>query len=910
MKKVITLAINNFRFNLDIEKDDYSPKFKVKQYDTAIFYVNLFKNNIQFSVSNETIKMFVKKSDGTIVYQEDSISIQNDTVKINVNNQALVCSGLTYAELEFKSSDGQVTSSTFVYEVKEKVGSDKAIESVTDIATLDKLKKYMEDAKKELERFKNDLSKIEDLVANKDKLEGQNKEAKENIVELGKVLEDANNISSDEGKYIVGNNIISESTNGYIQDLKLYGRSLVNVTSGELPKQGSCAFESIIATELKRELKVTQAGSCVILRKGNFKKNTEYTIVADIKYVSSVNDLSFSFHDGITNSFTIDMKSVKKVNGSDYATYVVNLNTGNADVDAVVIGYHGSLPVDSVLGVTKVLGLEGNYTQIPPSHFEGILSSGNGNGIEVSSIKSDGNLFDSSTITKGKALNTNGTDTTIVNENAYISDFIRCFKGIKYNTNRNQYGTVWNIYDKDRRFVKQHTSTKVLTADIDGFLKVHCVYTDKTPEEFMINIGDKDIDYEPFKQDKKTILFKDTDNNWKPILNFRGINENNCDTLESNNYHKFIKSIVFNNNSGWFLNDTTKTNTVQFSKILSDCEVLNNNPNVISDKFKNKFIYGLDEEGIFISRKDSSSNGAVYIRINRSKLETPDVEGFGKWLQNNNVTMLYKLNKEEVYECLDISTRAFRNKTMLSIDSGVIDPDISYYVPTGFLSADNSISEKVETLDKYSEKNTTDIDKLNSNLEQNYFNINLGSVTDFNTATKEGKHIVGSAGDIPHAPYIDPGMGIYGILEVLYKGNECIQRFTSNICKMFVRFRNYKGDWSTWNRTVSDKDFTSNIDSQGTGYQYLPNGTLIQWGTTTVNFDSVKGSAIIRYPITYKEYCKCTGNLESNDYGSYSETNAVVGGQTLSQGFCEVSDINGSSRAGKIARVTWIVIGR
>ncbi|MDU2094806.1 MAG: hypothetical protein E7E88_15320 [Clostridium perfringens] len=904
------MAINNFRFNLDIEKDDYSPKFKVKQYDTAIFYVNLFKNNIQFSVSNETIKMFVKKSDGTIVYQEDSISIQNDTVKINVNNQALVCSGLTYAELEFKSSDGQVTSSTFVYEVKEKVGSDKAIESVTDIATLDKLKKYMEDAKKELERFKNDLSKIEDLVANKDKLEGQNKEAKENIVELGKVLEDANNISSDEGKYIVGNNIISESTNGYIQDLKLYGRSLVNVTSGELPKQGSCAFESIIATELKRELKVTQAGSCVILRKGNFKKNTEYTIVADIKYVSSVNDLSFSFHDGITNSFTIDMKSVKKVNGSDYATYVVNLNTGNADVDAVVIGYHGSLPVDSVLGVTKVLGLEGNYTQIPPSHFEGILSSGNGNGIEVSSIKSDGNLFDSSTITKGKALNTNGTDTTIVNENAYISDFIRCFKGIKYNTNRNQYGTVWNIYDKDRRFVKQHTSTKVLTADIDGFLKVHCVYTDKTPEEFMINIGDKDIDYEPFKQDKKTILFKDTDNNWKPILNFRGINENNCDTLESNNYHKFIKSIVFNNNSGWFLNDTTKTNTVQFSKILSDCEVLNNNPNVISDKFKNKFIYGLDEEGIFISRKDSSSNGAVYIRINRSKLETPDVEGFGKWLQNNNVTMLYKLNKEEVYECLDISTRAFRNKTMLSIDSGVIDPDISYYVPTGFLSADNSISEKVETLDKYSEKNTTDIDKLNSNLEQNYFNINLGSVTDFNTATKEGKHIVGSAGDIPHAPYIDPGMGIYGILEVLYKGNECIQRFTSNICKMFVRFRNYKGDWSTWNRTVSDKDFTSNIDSQGTGYQYLPNGTLIQWGTTTVNFDSVKGSAIIRYPITYKEYCKCTGNLESNDYGSYSETNAVVGGQTLSQGFCEVSDINGSSRAGKIARVTWIVIGR
>ncbi|MDB8986962.1 BppU family phage baseplate upper protein, partial [Parabacteroides merdae] len=157
---MITLAINNFHFKLDIEREDYIPKFRLKQYDTAIFYVSLYKNGLPYNFENQQIKMFVKKQDGTIVYQEDNISIEDDEVKINVKNQALVCSGLTYAELEFKSSDGQVTSSTFLYEVKEKVGSDKAIESVTDIATLDKLKKYMEDAKKELERFKIELSKI------------------------------------------------------------------------------------------------------------------------------------------------------------------------------------------------------------------------------------------------------------------------------------------------------------------------------------------------------------------------------------------------------------------------------------------------------------------------------------------------------------------------------------------------------------------------------------------------------------------------------------------------------------------------------------------------------------------------------------------------------------------------------
>lgn len=660
------MAINNFQFKLDIEKEDYIPKFRLKQYDTAIFYVSLYKNGLPYHFENEQIKMFVKKTDGTIVYQEDNISIQDDTVKINVNNQALVCSGLTYAELEFKSSDGQVTSSTFLYEVKEKVGSDTAIESVTDIATLDKLKKYMEDAKKELEKFKNDLSKIEDLVANKDKLEGQNKEAKENIVGLEKILEDANNITSDEGKYIVGNNIVSESTNGYIQDLKLYGRSLVNVTSGELPKQGSCAFESIIATELKRELKVTQAGSCVILRKGNFKKNTEYTIVADIKYVSSVNDLSFSFHDGITNSFTIDMKSVKKVNGSDYATYVVNLNTGNADVDAVVIGYHGSLPVDSVLGVTKVLGLEGNYTQIPPSHFEGILSSGNGNEIEVLSRKEDGNIFNINAIPDAKA-NGSGDLTWTINGNRMEATTTRTYqvnywyhikvaKGERYTLSAKDLKAYTHIYEGkvvahtnaqykggiNTTTIKKFSFTsnsEYITLRVTNELELGNCFV----EELMLTMGEDAKPYVKYEADKKTILFKDTDNNWKPILNFRGINENNCDIIDStkNKYTKVIKETTEKGEGNWQVADGSKPSTIMFLRMFTDsekCEMLNNNTNVLCDKFKSKYVYSLDEEGIFINRTTESSNGGLYIRINQNKLETKDIAGFKKWLQNNNTT--------------------------------------------------------------------------------------------------------------------------------------------------------------------------------------------------------------------------------------------------------------------------------
>ena len=223
------MAVNNFHFKLDIEREDHIPKFRLKQYDTAIFYASLYKNGLPYHFEGEKIKMFVKKADGTIVYQEDNITIQDDEVKINVKNQALTASGLTYAELELRSTSGQVTTATFLFEVREKVGSDKAIESITDICTLEKLDRYVGQAKKELDKFKQELSKLEDLVANKDKLEGQNTEAKVNIKGLERVLEQANNIVSNGGKKVTGNNVITDSSNGFIQDIKLTGKTLVNI---------------------------------------------------------------------------------------------------------------------------------------------------------------------------------------------------------------------------------------------------------------------------------------------------------------------------------------------------------------------------------------------------------------------------------------------------------------------------------------------------------------------------------------------------------------------------------------------------------------------------------------------------------------------------------------------------------
>lgn len=426
------------------------------------------------------------------------------------------------------------------------------------------------------------------------------------------------------------------------------------------------------------------------MRRGVFKRNTDYTIIAKVKYISSVNDFSFSFKQ-IDGSYTISQTNVKKNNTSEYADYVVKLNTSNYDIESIVIGYHASLPIDSILGVKDVLVLEGDYARNPPQYFEGIASVGNGNEIEVSSIKSDGNLFDASTITKGKALNTNGTDTTIINENAYISDFIRCFKGVKYNTNRNQYGTVWNLYDNNRKFVKQYTSTKVLTADIDGFLKVHCVYTDKTPEEFMINIGDKDIDYTPLRQDKKAIVFKDTDNQWKPVTQLKGIDLTACDTIEKHNdgkhyLHIRTEKIVLNGgiNESWVKSATEKPNHCIFVlngvnvKLYSKC---------LSSRFNyDKLIWEKDAPGVTVG--DKRLDYFVPNSINT-------IELWKQNLQQNNETIIIVRDKELVYEVNPLELESFDRITLWLILSGVVAPPSNFKITSSLPNFLQNVEDRV-----------------------------------------------------------------------------------------------------------------------------------------------------------------------------------------------------------------------
>ncbi|WP_057541421.1 pyocin knob domain-containing protein, partial [Paraclostridium sordellii] len=231
------------------------------------------------------------------------------------------------------------------------------------------------------------------------------------------------------------------------------------------------------------------------------------------------------------------------------------------------------------------------------------------------------------------------------------------------------------------------------------------------------------------------------------------------------------------------------------------------------------------------------------------------------------------------------------------------------YIPSSFVSSDSSISEKLENVDDSLLKLMFDF--ISHNHDERYDLKNVGSVTDFNTALEPGRYYVFKEGSsIPNAPY---NGNIYGALEVFHTNDtELMQRFTSANGKIYIRIKNFEGTWWKWSNMPTIGDFSWDFNnSTGTGFQKLPSGMIIQFGTTKIGFNdnSCIGTAKIYYPLAFTKFCKCTGNLETNDYGGYNETNAIVGGQTLSNGYAEVRDIQGRPRTGYTATVTWIAIG-
>ncbi len=506
------------------------------------------------------------------------------------------------------------------------------------------------------------------------------------------------------------NNLIIENTSdGYIENIKLEGKTLVNLwgnkasdffLSGQATFNEETGYVELTSTSHRYSNVFTKYT-------GNLKPNTLYTIIVDVVEntfaKSDIPILKISSSDP-TQGYSC-FNETRNVNGGRTGKFVFTITT-ISDFSNVNIGLRTFVDnINSEVGCKlkfRIIILEGDHTQNPPNYFEGLKSVGEDvDKISILSIKGDGNLanmYGGYTIpnvdifTNGGSLTYNATNSyhrykfkrvnfiegekytvvlkgnncRLLYNNGVLSSTNVVTNGIKYKTFIAQKGSYCESLE--------NSNLGACTVRIDGIW----IYKGEYDERKHI----------PYKEHKKE-LYKDVDGIWKkPVLREWDSIEKHADGKYY--YHKRSEEMVLNGSENWTLRtDRELENSVvlQLNNIIPKYAV--DNVNIITDKFNSTTSILTDEaEGIYLT-KDSTA----LLRVNKSKLTTQDVQGFKQWLQGNNVTVVYQLAQEEVYECLPIPVASYKGETTYRIEGGVIAPTSSFALDYSLSNAVNRISD-------------------------------------------------------------------------------------------------------------------------------------------------------------------------------------------------------------------------
>lgn len=119
--------------------------------------------------------------------------------------------------------------------------------------------------------------------------------------------------------------------------------------------------------------------------------------------------------------------------------------------------------------------------------------------------------------------------------------------------------------------------------------------------------------------------------------------------LAEDGIHHKRKQVILNakTSENWYLgktsDDTWKTDV--FCLQLLNVSKINFSVTILSNYFKNKLVWSIDNEGIFLQ----SSNETLIVRLNKDRLEIPSsVDSFKTWLSTHNIIVEYELAQEEI----------------------------------------------------------------------------------------------------------------------------------------------------------------------------------------------------------------------------------------------------------------------
>ena len=478
---------------------------------------------------------------------------------------------------------------------------------------------------------------------------------------------------------------VEATSNGYFEDVKLEGKTLVNLVKGG---------------DVEKSIGVSGG----TLSKYNYltplKNNTLYTVILNIDAPDEdLTKLSISLNGGSFGHVN------KCINGISCFTLTTNETPHNEIWVYFTVG-------STIVGTPKlsnVVVLEGDHTQNPPSYFEGLKSVGQDvDEIVVLSRKEDGNLFDG-TLEVG-SLNASGdtswrpyakTGLIRVKPSSEVICKIGKYKG----ENATSTDIRMAEYDMNKKFIKFSGGTyKATVSDKTHYVKFakkletsDANRVDISAVSDVVVVYGNELHDIPHQSDKKRLLFYNEESQtWeKPILR-------EWDSIEKHSngkyyYHQRSGEVVLNGSEEWGEFPKPFENTIAF-QLHMPLVKHTTDVGIVADKIQGVSHLKVNNEDVEgISLWDSQS--FIRFRINKSKLSTQDVQGFKQWLQANNVTVVYQLAQEKVYECTNIDLITYEGETNYIVESGVITPKSILKVHNNISNVVKILQEKVSLLE-------------------------------------------------------------------------------------------------------------------------------------------------------------------------------------------------------------------
>ncbi|HSQ87206.1 hypothetical protein, partial [Romboutsia sp.] len=516
---------------------------------------------------------------------------------------------------------------------------------------------------------------------------------------------------------------IDDTANGYLTDVKLEGRTLVNkVTNGNFAN-GTTGWSGTGATISASNNVLTATGTGGAANYSAAFQITEIPATVGkkvfVKCTARVLDNVCArlrlLVQGSTSGSITSLAITPPVQNTWYTIYgIVDTGTLVGNVRVTPIAYYddATIATDKVMEVKDVMALDltalgmANYSadevnSMLNGYFEGLKSVGQDvNEIVVSSVCGSGNLFDGE-LELG-TLNTDGS-IGVITDRTVNKNYVRVIGGKAFYLSNSLNYAISRIavYDKDKRFIQ--IVTNGTTFPSNAVYCKFCLLGASLTNNVQLEVGTVATSYKSIETDKKEILYLDTvDNTWKkPTL--RGIWSNGAlvvgDTIEKHAdgkyyYHKRCGEVVLDSSeASWSFRDTLAlTNSNVFQVVISGIKSITSNTTLVCDKFNvTTSIYSTDVEGMY-----SNTNYALF-RILKTKCT--DLATFKTWLASNNTTLVYPLAVEQVYECTPLDLASYDSETNYTLESGVLSPRSTVKCTNYIGNVVNTLKEKISILE-------------------------------------------------------------------------------------------------------------------------------------------------------------------------------------------------------------------